>query len=173
MSSHLRVRAGRLAIAAAGITCALSLAAACARSAPAARPATAAEFARATAGMSRTDTVRYVLATYECGSCHTVDRAGNMGYTARGEESRALMSCCKGESASCIRLLTAVNTTASIPEADRTPDEQKFHQAFNEYGCAFCHKVEAGTMAFTDIGRPLGFMHLGCVELETQMKKGH
>lgn len=140
-----------------------SLAPACQR-ASAAIPTTGAEFDRATAGMSRTQTTKYVFATYKCAACHTVDERGNLGLTPRGEASLEGFI-------GCSRLLTAVGTVLAIPEPDRTADDRRVHDKFNEYGCAFCHTVEPGRSSFTEIGARLGFLHSGCVEMATETKK--
>lgn len=165
----MRARGVPATLTAAALLFAGALAAACQR-APAAPPATAADFERATAGLTRTQTVEYVLDTYKCGTCHTVDAGGNMGFTAKGEKSKELAACCAG-STMCVRLLQAANTLTATAESDRSPDERRMLQAFDEYGCSFCHRVEAGKTSFTGIGSRLGFMHLGCVEVEDALRE--
>lgn len=147
----------------AGVFCIALLASACERAA-AWKPATLAEFERATRDMSRTETAKYVFTTYGCDACHTIDDKGNTGFTARGEDAR------KGFTG-CVRLLTTVNASVPIPEAERSPEERRVHATFNEYGCGFCHKVEPGRISFTEIGRKLAFLHLGCVEVQEELKK--
>lgn len=148
---------------AATVVFAIALCFACQRP-QAPKPTTAAEFERATAGMTRTQTARYVFETYGCDSCHTVDDRGNMGFTARGEKTKQGFT-------GCVRLLTAVNASVPIPEAERSAEERRVHQTFNEYGCSFCHKVEPGRMSFTELGQKLSFLHFGCVEVQDVLKK--
>lgn len=168
--AHSRSLAASLTAAALLFT--LSLSAACRREGAApSPPKTAAQFERATAGMNRTQTAKYVLAAYQCGRCHTVDDRGYMGFTAAGDAAREQIACCKGGTM-CVRLLSVANTLATVPERDRSPDEQKMFQAFSDFGCAFCHRIEAGKMAFTDIGVKLGFMHANCVEIQQGAKTG-
>ena len=128
------------------------------------QPSTLGDFERATSGMTRTETAKYVYSTYGCNGCHTINSEGNTGLTPVGEVAAQGFT-------GCVRLLTAVSASVAIPAAERTDDQRRIHQKFGDYGCTFCHKVEPGKMSFTEIGSKLAYMHLGCVEVREELQK--
>lgn len=127
------------------------------------KPATGAEFDTATAGMNRSGVAAYVFKTYECQSCHVATAEGGTGFTARGTDAR-------GQFVGCVTLLTTVAKTIGTDPKRWTADEQRKHQDFRDFGCTFCHAPASGRMSFTEIGRKLGALHLGCVQVAQEVK---
>ena len=128
------------------------------------KPRTGSEFDRATAGMNRSAVADYVFKTYGCHGCHIAMANGGTGFTARGNEAREGF-------VGCVRLLTDVGRTLESDPKNWTADEQRTRQHFQEFGCTFCHAPAAGKMAFTDVGRRLGTLHLGCVQVAEEVVK--
>lgn len=127
------------------------------------KPTTGAELDAATAGMNRSAVAAYVFKTYECQSCHVATAEGGTGFTARGADARE-------EFVGCVKLLTTVNTTLGTDPKAWTPDERRKHQNFTDFGCTFCHAPASGRMGFTEVGRKLGALHLGCVQVAQEVK---
>lgn len=147
----------------AGLAIAVALSASC-RMQARRPPETAAELDRQIAGKNRKEAAQFVFATYNCSGCHTVGAKGESGFTPRGQEV-------KQQFVGCVPLLTAMNSIAQVPEAERTAAELRKAAQFNEFGCTFCHQVTPGRMGFTEIGTRLGFLHLGCPEVQEELKR--
>jgi cytochrome c551/c552 len=126
-------------------------------------PTTQSEFANATRGMDRHGVAEYVFKTYGCDTCHIAAANGQAGFTARGESAR-------GRFVGCVRLLTAAAATAAA--ATPSAEQRATSATFNEFGCTFCHASVSGAMGYTEIGRTLGSLHLGCVEVRQEVNKG-
>lgn len=127
-------------------------------------PATQAEFADATRGMDRHAVAGYVFKTYGCESCHLAAANGGTGFTARGADAQRRF-------VGCVRLLTTVAASAGSASTP-TAEQRQAAETFKEFGCAFCHQNVEGAMGYTDIGRTLASLHLGCVEVRQDVIKG-
>jgi hypothetical protein len=113
----------------------------------------------AAAHKSQLEMTQYVFDTHGCNGCHTAGENGKLGFTSRGKDTA------KGFEG-CIAMLTAVSHIAQVPADQRSPQQQRKLGRFNEFGCTICHKVEANSMAMTQVGKKLANLHLGCVEIE-------
>ena len=113
----------------------------------------------AAAGKSQKELAQYVFDNHGCKGCHTAGENGKLGFTARGKQ---LASGFEG----CIRSLTAMNLIAQVPAAQRSADQKKTAQRFEEFGCTLCHQIVPGKMGVTELGMKLTRMHLGCVDVE-------
>ena len=111
------------------------------------------------AGKSQKEIAQYVFDNHGCKGCHTAGENGKLGFTARGTQ---LSSGFEG----CIRSLTAMNLIAQVPASQRSAEQKKTAQRFNEFGCTLCHQIVPGKMGLTELGRKLTRMHLGCVDVE-------
>lgn len=127
-------------------------------------PATQSEFNEATSGMNRHAVAGYVFKTYGCESCHVAAVNGGTGFTARGADARRRF-------VGCVRLLTSVAAAAGSA-ARPTAEQRQAVETFKEFGCAFCHQNVDGAMGYTEIGRTLASLHLGCVEVRRNVIKG-
>ena len=128
------------------------------------KPQTGAEFDKATARMDRRAVAEYVFKTYGCEGCHIATANGATGFTARGNGAREGF-------VGCVRLLTSVNATLGTDAKAWTADQQRTHQRFQDFGCTFCHAPARGKMGFTEVGRKLGALHLGCVQVAQEVGK--
>jgi cytochrome c551/c552 len=113
----------------------------------------------AAAGKSQNDMAQYVFDNHGCNGCHTAGEGGKLGFTQKGKQ---LASGFEG----CIRSLTAMNLIAQVPVNQRSSEQQKTAQRFNEFGCTLCHQIVPGRMGLTGLGTKLTRMHLGCVDVE-------
>jgi cytochrome c551/c552 len=111
------------------------------------------------AGKSQKELAQYVFDNHGCKSCHTAGENGKLGFTARGKQ---LGNGFEG----CIRSLTAMNVIAQVAPAQRSADQKKTAQRFDDFGCTLCHQIVPGKMGLTDLGAKLTHMHLGCVDVE-------
>jgi cytochrome c2 len=111
------------------------------------------------AGKSKKELAQYVFDTHGCQSCHTAGENGKLGFTERGKQ---LGNGFEG----CIRTLTAMNVIAQVAPAQRSVDQKKTAQRFDEFGCTLCHQIVPGKMGLTQLGTKLTGMHLGCVDVE-------
>ncbi len=121
------------------------------------RPSTLAEFQSATAGKDPEAVAQFVLETYDCNACHTIDETHKLVLTEQVRQTNPPFTGCRP-------LLADMNIIDQLPDAERTPEERKKAIQFKEYGCVFCHEVVPGKMGLTDIGDQLGFFHQGCSE---------
>lgn len=120
-------------------------------------PTTLAEFTQATAGKNALGVARFVLERYDCKKCHALDSKQKL---ILNQQSEAMGKDFHG----CIPMLSDMNVISQVSAKDRTPQETETAKHFQEYGCAFCHKIVPGKMGLTDIGDKLGFFHKGCNE---------
>jgi len=111
------------------------------------------------AGKSQKEMAQYVFDTHGCKGCHTAGENGKLGFTARGKQ---LGNGFEG----CIRTLTAMNVIAQVAPAQRSADQKKTADRFEEFGCTLCHQIVPGKMGLTQLGTKLTGMHLGCVDVE-------
>jgi cytochrome c551/c552 len=111
------------------------------------------------AGKSQREMAQYVFDHHGCIGCHTAGEGGKLGFTAKGKE---LTNGFEG----CIRALTAMNLIAQVPAAERSADQKRTAQRFEEFGCTTCHQIVPGKMGLTELGTKLTHMHLGCVDIE-------
>jgi len=111
------------------------------------------------AGKSQKELAQYVFDNHGCKSCHTAGENGKLGFTARGKQ---LGNGFEG----CIRTLTAMNVIAQVAASQRSADQKKTAQRFDEFGCTLCHQIVPGKMGLTQLGAKLTGMHLGCVDVE-------
>lgn len=110
-------------------------------------------------GKSQKEMAQYVFDNHGCNGCHTAGDNGKLGFTAKGKQ---LASGFEG----CIRSLTAMNLIAQVPANQRSADQKKTAQRFDEFGCTLCHQIVPGKMGLTELGTKLTKMHLGCVDVE-------
>jgi len=113
----------------------------------------------AAAGKSQQELANYVFDTHGCRSCHTLGANGKLGFTEKGKERANGFE-------GCIRMLTAMNLIAQVPDANRTAEQRQKAARFEEFGCTTCHKITPGKMGLTDLGGKLAHLHLGCVDVE-------
>ena len=113
----------------------------------------------AAAGKSQKEMAQYVFENHGCTGCHTAGENGKLGFTEKGKQ---LATGFEG----CIRSLTAMNLIAQVPANQRSADQKKTAQRFNEFGCTLCHRIIPGKMGLTELGNKLTHMHLGCVDIE-------
>ena len=66
---------------------------------------------------SQQELAQYVFDTHGCKSCHTVGQNGKLGFTSRGQQVGQGFE-------GCIRLLTAMNVIAQLPDNRRSADPQ-------------------------------------------------
>ena len=111
------------------------------------------------AGKSQREMAQYVFDHHGCIGCHTAGEGGKLGFTTKGKE---LTNGFEG----CIRALTAMNLIAQVPAAERSADQKRTAQRFEEFGCTTCHQIVPGKMGLTELGAKLTHMHLGCVDIE-------
>ena len=115
-------------------------------------------------GKSQKEMAQYVFDHHSCNGCHTANEGGKLGFTAKGKE---LSNGFEG----CIRTLTAMNLIAQVPTAQRSADQKKTAQRFEEFGCTTCHQIIPGKMGLTELGTKLTRMHLGCVDVEKALAR--
>lgn len=108
---------------------------------------------------SQQELAQYVFDTHGCKSCHTVGQNGKLGFTSRGQQVGQGFE-------GCIRLLTAMNVIAQVPDNRRSADQHQKAARFEEFGCTFCHKITPGKLGLTDVGTKLTHLHLGCVDVQ-------
>jgi hypothetical protein len=120
-------------------------------------PATLQEFEQSTAGKDPLAVAGFVLDKYNCNKCHALDEKGKLTLTS---EAQPLGEGFRG----CIPLLAEMNVVNLIPESDRTAEQRQKAAEFQQFGCAFCHRITPGKMGLTDIGDKLGSFHQGCNE---------
>jgi len=111
------------------------------------------------AGKSHKEMAQYIFENHGCNDCHTAGENGKLGFTGKGKQ---LASGFEG----CIRSLTAMNLIAQVPASQRSADQKKTAQRFEEFGCTLCHQIVPGKMGLTELGAKLTHMHLGCVDVE-------
>ena len=111
------------------------------------------------AGKSQKEMAQYVFEHHGCNGCHTAGENGKLGFTQKGKQ---LASGFEG----CIRSLTAMNLIAQVPANQRSADQKKTAQRFDEFGCTLCHQIVPGKMGLSELGKELSHLHLGCVEVE-------
>ena len=114
------------------------------------------------AGKSQREIAQYVFDTYGCKSCHVAGQDGKLGFTAKGHEIGTGFE-------GCVSMLSAMNLIAQVSDDQLTPDQRKKAARFEEFGCAYCHKITPGKMGLTEVGAKLSHLHLGCVEVEQQV----
>ena len=107
---------------------------------------------------------QFVFDKYGCNSCHIPGKDGKFKFTQRGEQLRTKFE-------GCVNLLTAMNVMIHVPEAQWTLEEKQKHSHFQEYGCAFCHKIQPGRMGLTETGAKLSALHMSCPEVEQIISK--
>ena|SRR6516164_3803120 len=113
----------------------------------------------AAAGKSQKEMAQYVFENHGCTGCHTAGENGKLGFTEKGQQ---LATGFEG----CIRSLTAMNLIAQVPANQRSADQKKTAQRFNEFGCTLCHQIIPGKLGLTELGNKLTHLHLGCVDIE-------
>jgi len=111
------------------------------------------------AGKSQKEMAQYIFENHGCNGCHTAGENGKLGFTEKGKQ---LASGFEG----CIRSLTAMNLIAQVPASQRSADQKKTAQRFEEFGCTLCHQIVPGKMGLTELGAKLTHMHLGCADVE-------
>ena len=117
-------------------------------------------------GKSPRELAQYVFDTHGCKKCHTIGRDGKLGFTELGKQRATGFE-------GCIHLLTAMSEIVRVAEQKRSPQQHEKIARFDEFGCTSCHKVSPGKLTLTDVGAKLQHLHLGCVEVEQQVAKGH
>ena len=120
-------------------------------------PETLPEFEAATAGKDSEAIAHFVLETYHCQDCHQINDEHKLILTDEMQQKAPPFQGCKP-------LLAGMNVIMQVPTADRTSDQQRMADQFQEYGCTFCHQISPGKLGLTDIGDKLGFFHQGCKE---------
>src|SRR5689334_20953325 len=111
------------------------------------------------AGKSRKEMAQYVFEHHGCNGCHTAGENGKLGFTETGKQLA-------GGFEGCVRSLTAMNLIAQVPANQRSADQNKTAQRFDEFGCTLCHQIIPGKMGVTELGGKLTHLHLGCVDVE-------
>ena len=111
------------------------------------------------AGKSHKEMAQYIFENHGCNGCHTAGENGKLGFTEKGKQ---LASGFEG----CIRSLTAMNLIAQVPASQRSADQKKTAQRFEEFGCTLCHQIVPGKMGITELGAKLTHVHLGCADVE-------
>lgn len=117
-------------------------------------------------GKSPRELAQYVFDTHGCKKCHTIGREGKLGFTELGKQRAT-------DFEGCIHLLTAMTVIVQVPEQKRSLQQRDKVARFDEFGCTSCHKVSPGKLTLTQIGAKLTHLHLGCVDIEQQVAKGH
>jgi cytochrome c551/c552 len=110
-------------------------------------------------GKSPRNLAQYVFETHGCNNCHTVGQNGKLGFTKKGDQAGQGFE-------GCISLLTAMTVIAQVREDKRSPVQRDKAARFEEFGCAFCHKVVPGELGLTEVGSKLAHLHLGCVDIQ-------
>jgi len=113
----------------------------------------------AASGKSQKEMAQYVFENHGCTGCHTAGDNGKLGFTEKGKQLA-------GGFEGCIRSLTAMNLIAQVDVSQRSRDQKKTAQRFQEFGCTFCHQIVPGKMGLTELGSKLTHMHLGCLDIE-------
>lgn len=111
------------------------------------------------AGKSQRELAQFLFDTHGCKNCHTIGQEGRLGFTAKGKERAQGFE-------GCISTLKAMSVITKIPENQRSATQRQRAQRFEEFGCATCHKTDAGRMGLTEVGAKLAHLHLGCVDVE-------
>jgi len=122
-------------------------------------PVTLAELEKVTGAKTAHEVAAYIFDNYGCKNCHTIASGGKFGYTAQGEQL-------KNKSEGCIALLTTVSRVATLPEANRTPEQREKLAHFKDYGCTACHRISFGSVELTEVGAKLQTMHLACTDVQ-------
>jgi cytochrome c551/c552 len=112
-----------------------------------------------TSGKSPQELAGFIFEHYGCNSCHTLGKAGKLGFTERGKEVGKNFE-------GCISLLTAMNVIAHVPEEGRTAEEKRKAAHFREFGCAACHQITPGRMGLTEVGSKLASLHMACTDAQ-------
>ena len=122
-------------------------------------PATLVELEKVTAAKSAHEIATYIFENYGCKNCHTIASGGKFAYTALGEQL-------KNKSEGCIAMHTAVSRIVTLPEANRTPENNEKLAHFKDYGCTACHRISFGSVGLTEAGAKLQTMHLACTDVQ-------
>jgi cytochrome c551/c552 len=110
-------------------------------------------------GKSSQEIAEFVFAHYGCNSCHTLGKAGRLGFTERGRQVGKNFE-------GCTSLLTAMNVIVHVREENRTAEDRRKAAQFQEFGCAACHQITPGRMGLTEIGSKLASLHMTCPEVQ-------
>jgi cytochrome c551/c552 len=106
----------------------------------------------------------YVFEHHGCTSCHTLGRAGKLGFTDRGKEVGKNFE-------GCISLLTSMNVIAQVKPANRTAQDKEKAARFKEFGCTECHQITPGKLGLTESGKKLKSLHMACTDVERILSK--
>lgn len=112
-----------------------------------------------TSGKNSLEIAEFVFEHYGCKGCHTLGKAGKLGFTERGKEVGKNFE-------GCISLLTAMNVIVHVREENRTAEEKRKAAHFQEFGCAACHQVTPGRMGLTEVGSKLASLHMACTDVQ-------
>jgi hypothetical protein len=115
---------------------------------------------------SQQDLAQYVFDTHVCKSCHTVGQNGNLGFTARGQQVRR-------DFEGRISMLQAMTLIVEVPDNRGSSQQRQKAARFQEFGCAFCHKITPGQLGLTDVGTKLTHPHLGSVDVQKLVARRH
>ena len=121
---------------------------------------TAANLDRMTAaGKSQREMAQYVFDNHGCNGCHNAQENGRLGFTARGMQLA-------GGFEGCIRTLASMNFIAMVPVNQRSAEQRKKAQQFEDFGCTLCHQIVPGKMGLTELAAKLKIMHRGCNDIQ-------
>ncbi len=101
----------------------------------------------------------YVFENHGCKNCHTMGKDGKLGFTAKGKEVGKNFE-------GCIRLLTAMNVIAQVPEEKRSNEEIEKAARFQDFGCTTSHQITPGKLGLTSYGAKLASLHMACTDVE-------
>lgn len=114
--------------------------------------------------MSSDELANFIFSHHGCSNCHTLGKAGKLGFTHRGKEVSKNFE-------GCISLLTAMNVIAQTKPENRTAKEKEQTARFNEFGCTTCHQITPGKLGLTSYGVKLKSMHMACTDVEKVLAK--
>ncbi len=110
-------------------------------------------------GKSSREIAEFVFDRYKCNGCHTLGKAGRLGFTERGKQVGKNFEGCSS-------LLTAMNVIVHVREENRTAEEKRKAAHFQEFGCAVCHQITPGRMGLTEVGSKLASLHMACPDVQ-------
>jgi len=110
-------------------------------------------------GRSSQEIAEFVFEHYGCDRCHTLGKAGRLGFTERGKQVGKNFE-------GCTSLLTAMNVIVHVREENRTAEEKRKAAHFREFGCAACHQIKPGVMGLTEVGSKLASLHMACPDVQ-------
>jgi len=114
--------------------------------------------------MGSDELANYVFSHHGCSNCHTLGKAGKLGFTPRGKEA-------SNNFEGCISLLTAMNVIAQTKPENRTAKEKEQTARFIEFGCTTCHQITPGKLGLTSYGVKLKSLHMACTDVVKVLAK--